>query len=97
MATFRDNFGPDFREEHTFFSVFAIYFPAATGILAGANISGDLKVSLYPCHLCRIPCFQRWELLLLLLGAAAGAAAADSAISLYKIKLLISLVISWHT
>lgn len=43
MATFRDNFGPDFREEHTFFSVFAIYFPAATGILAGANISGDLK------------------------------------------------------
>jgi len=43
MNTFRENFGPDFREEHTFFSVFAIYFPAATGILAGANISGDLK------------------------------------------------------
>ncbi|XP_078252212.1 solute carrier family 12 member 2 isoform X1 [Rhinoraja longicauda] len=39
---FSENFGPDFREGEDFFSVFAIFFPAATGILAGANISGDL-------------------------------------------------------
>lgn len=43
MKTFTTNFGPDFRDGHSFFSVFAIFFPAATGILAGANISGDLR------------------------------------------------------
>lgn len=45
-AIMMDNMGPDFRDDETFFSVFAIFFPAATGILAGANISGDLLVSL---------------------------------------------------
>ncbi|XP_075979539.1 sodium chloride cotransporter 69 isoform X2 [Anticarsia gemmatalis] len=47
MSVLKSNIGPDYRYfegvEHNFFSVFSIFFPAATGILAGANISGDLK------------------------------------------------------
>uniref|UniRef100_A0A1B6CXS0 SLC12A transporter C-terminal domain-containing protein n=1 Tax=Clastoptera arizonana TaxID=38151 RepID=A0A1B6CXS0_9HEMI len=44
---FWENMKPDYREhqgvKHDFYSVFAIFFPAAAGFLAGANISGDLK------------------------------------------------------
>jgi solute carrier family 12 sodium/potassium/chloride transporter 2 len=49
-----ENFGPNFREsegvEYDFFSVFAVFFPAASGFLAGANISGDLKVIFFTLY-----------------------------------------------
>ena len=46
MESLKENIFPEFRtsvEGGSFFGAFSIFFPAATGILAGVNISGDLK------------------------------------------------------
>ncbi|KHN81101.1 Solute carrier family 12 member 2 [Toxocara canis] len=42
-ATARANLLPDFSNGQTFITVFGVYFPAMTGIMAGASMSGDLK------------------------------------------------------
>lgn len=47
MSNLFSDYRKDSSGQHDFFSVFSIFFPAATGILAGANISGDLKVCIY--------------------------------------------------
>nr|AMO44056.1 Na+/K+/2Cl- cotransporter protein [Penaeus japonicus] len=46
-GVFSHNFASDFRYfdgvHYEFFGVFGVFFPAVTGIVAGANLSGDLK------------------------------------------------------
>jgi len=42
-ATFQTNLGASFSPGESFFTMFALFFPAATGIMAGANMSGDLR------------------------------------------------------
>ncbi len=45
---FNENWKPEYTitggQMQNFVSVFSVYFPASIGILAGANVSGDLKV-----------------------------------------------------
>ncbi|HOE60652.1 MAG TPA: amino acid permease [Kiritimatiellia bacterium] len=39
----QSNLAPEWKDGHSLFTIFALFFPAVTGIMAGVNMSGDLK------------------------------------------------------
>lgn len=39
----KNNTGPSYLENENFFTVFGVFFPTATGVFAGINMSGDLR------------------------------------------------------
>ena len=69
VTLFRDNwfaaYAPSGGQMQDFFSVFSVYFPAGIGILAGANVSGDLKVRLISCAFCFVINYNMVKLVVL--------------------------------
>lgn len=47
LLNLRNNSGPDYLPGENFLSIFGLFFSTVTGILAGINMSGDLRD---PCH-----------------------------------------------
>merc|ERR1719233_580022 len=98
-----DNMMPEYRvfqgKQYDFFSVFGIFFPAVTGIMAGANISGDLKDPSV-----NIPKGTLWAVgismityaaMAIFLGAAGGRGEIDGSTGLHNDLLIMEKMSVW--
>ncbi len=88
-----DNLGTHFVPSENLFTMFALFFPAVTGIMAGANMSGDLK---NPAK--SIPAGTLWAIAVtaavyaLMAVVLAGTRSADQ---LVANKLIVSDIARW--
>mgnify|MGYP006129544333 CR=1 FL=1 len=101
--TFATNWLPDYRPTvnqpsgENFMSVFSIFFPAMTGMMAGANISGELKDAQkslpFGTSLAVLVASLVYMLILWLLGATCSRSAEDG--GLYDDSILMIRIAVW--
>ncbi|HRX77473.1 MAG TPA: amino acid permease [Pirellulaceae bacterium] len=92
-GTFQTNLTPNFSEGESLFSMFALFFPAVTGIMAGANMSGDLRD---PAR--SIPRGTLWAVLvtaIVYLGMAGLLAGARPSAELIGNSLIVADIATW--
>ena len=87
------NLSPNFSDGESFFTMFALFFPAVTGIMAGANMSGDLRD---PAR--SIPSGTLWAVFLtaiIYLGMSVLLGAARPAERLTENSLVVAEIARW--
>ncbi|XP_071804275.1 solute carrier family 12 member 8-like isoform X2 [Asterias amurensis] len=90
---FTNNTGPSYLEGQNFFTVFGVFFPTATGVMAGINMSGDLKDPKKSIPLGTLSAMGVTTILYLLFALLLGATCARSALQNdYMIAERVSLV-----
>ena len=93
QSQLQENFTSNYNPTEDFFTMFALFFPAVTGIMAGANMSGDLK---QPSR--SIPIGTLWSVVvtgLIYLSMAVILAGSRSSQDLSTNNLIIGTIAVW--